>query len=70
MGTSVVGTATLPSKTSLGRSHGRHNKHWCKCLTLPPRRYKLDFEVPCSQKKSHLGLQSLLTSARGCMMRC
>ncbi|CAN7017327.1 unnamed protein product, partial [Brassica rapa subsp. trilocularis] len=21
--------STLPSKTSLGCSHGRHNKHWC-----------------------------------------
>ncbi|CAN7120605.1 unnamed protein product [Brassica rapa subsp. narinosa] len=23
------GFYTLPSKTSLGCSHGRHNKHWC-----------------------------------------
>ncbi|CAG7878538.1 unnamed protein product, partial [Brassica rapa] len=47
----------------------RYNKHWCKCITLPPHRSKLDFEVLCSQKKSHLGLQSFLTIARGCMMR-
>lgn len=51
----ILSRRTLPSKTSLGRWQDSHNKHWCKCLTLPPHRYKLDFEVLLFPKEVSFG---------------